>query len=113
MNASEQLAQVRALYLGTEAVQEGGKTLAFIPNITVTTSDGPVTFDALLYPYAHPTGYTTRLFVSRQLRAPNAANWTSHQLCGQTWWVCSWNQVPASLTWVEILANHLKAFRCS
>lgn len=113
MNAPEQLVRLRSLYPGTEPTDEGGKTLAFIPNITITTSDGPTTFDALLDPYAHPTGYTTRLFVSRPLRAPGAANWQSHTVCGQTWWVCSWNQVPASLPWVEILANHLRAFRCS
>lgn len=112
MTEEQQIAQLRALYPGTQAVQEGGKTLAHVPGIMVITADGQTTFDGLLYPHAHPSGYTTRLFVSKPLRSPRAANWQSHTVCGQTWWVCSWNQVPATLPWVEILANHLRAFRC-
>jgi hypothetical protein len=55
--------------------------------------------------------YRTRLFVDRQIAAPNAKNWTPHSLCGRSWWACSWQDVGADLPWINMLANHLRAFR--
>lgn len=83
---------------------------AFLPGLEVQTPSGALQVDALLYPYAH-SGYTTRLFVDRQIPAPNAKNWNSFTLGGRTWFACSWQDVQASLSWVEILAGHLRAFR--
>lgn len=84
--------------------------VAYLPGLKVETGTGAVEVNALLVPFEH-SGYRTRLFVDNQITAPNAKNWTSHIVCGRSWHVCSWNEVPAALPWMEILANHLRAFR--
>ena len=66
---------------------------------------GKVTVDGLLCPRDHAS-YTTRLFLSQPF--PNRGqNWTVHQIMGRAWHTMSFNNVPASLPWSEILAIHL------
>jgi len=65
---------------------------------------------ALLWPKPRDN-YPTRLFVERQLVAPQANNWKSFVICTRTWWASSWHGVPESLPWIEMIANHLRAFK--
>ena len=53
----------------------------------------------------------TRLFLSGPVQGGAAQNWNQYSICGRQWYVCSWQGVPATLPWIEILANHLRAFR--
>lgn len=93
-----------------EALTEAGQVVVHLPGLKVETPAGLVELNALLVPFEH-TGYRTRLFTDKQISAPNAKNWSAHTVCGKSWWVCSWNDVAADLPWIDILANHLRAFR--
>lgn len=108
--SAAQLSALRAVVPSAEPLQEGGRLLAFLPGLKVETQGGAVVCDALLHPHGH-TGYQTRLFLDRQILGGSANNWTAHSLGGRTWWACSWQGVEAALPWVQILMNHLRAFR--
>lgn len=103
-------APLKARFPGAELLQEGGLFGAFIPKLSIETSSGAVVADVLLYPNHH-SGYQSRLFVERQLEGPQARNWTPHAVAGRAWWACSWQGVDSNLPWLEVLANHLRAFR--
>jgi hypothetical protein len=64
-----------------------------------------LTVDGLLCPRSHGS-YSTRLFLS-QAFSNRGQNWTVHQIIGRPWHTMSYNYVPASLPWSEILAIHL------
>jgi hypothetical protein len=89
-----------------ELWDEGGQPLVYLPGLKVNHAGAVVAVDALLVPRTH-TNYPTRLFLSRPF-SNRGQNWTSHHLMGGTWHVMSWNGVPSSLPWDEILANHLR-----
>ncbi len=108
--SAEKFCALKKFYPAAEAFSEAGQTVVHIPGMKVQTPAGEVEFNALLCPHEH-SGYRTRLFTDRQVAAPNAKNWNAHTLCGKTWWTCSWQDVEASLPWIEIVANHLRAFR--
>lgn len=108
--SAAQLSVLQAVVPSAEAFQEGGRLLAFLPGLKVETLGGTVVCDALLHPHEH-SGYQTRLFLDRQIPGGSANNWTAHSLGGRTWWACSWQGVEAALPWVQILMNHLRAFR--
>jgi len=101
---------LKVLFPGAELLQEGGLFGAFIPKLAIETPCGVVTADVLLYPNSH-SGYQSRLFVERQLDGSKAQNWTSHSVVGRAWWACSWQGIDPHLPWLDILANHLRAFR--
>jgi len=108
--SAEKLAALQHFYPAAQMLAEGGQPVVFLPGLKVDAPQGPIEVDALLHPSLH-TGYSTRLFLNRQVDAPLAKNWTSHSLCGSTWWSCSWQGVGAELTWIDMIANHLRAFR--
>ena len=109
--SAEKLQVLQKYFPQAEPFTEGGLMGAFLPGLMVDTPSGVVQFDAVLFPHAHSSGYMTRLFTDRPITAPNAKNWNPHNLGGRTWYACSWQGVEAHLPWVEILANHLRAFR--
>jgi hypothetical protein len=63
------------------------------------------TVDALLSPRLR-NGYETRLYLSQPFPG-KGQNWSTTSIKGSTWHVCSWNGVPATLPWLEIVACHL------
>ncbi|MGY3577832.1 hypothetical protein [Bradyrhizobium sp. USDA 4504] len=105
MSADRQLAALRRINRGAELWDEGGQPLVYLPAMKVQHNGGTTTVDGLLCPRSHAS-YTTRLFLSEAF--PNRGqNWTVHQIMGRAWHAMSYNYVPASLPWTEILAIHL------
>ncbi len=100
---------LKAFYPAAQCLTEGGLEVAYIPGITIEAAGGPVVVNLLLYPHGKDS-YDTRLFVDRKIAESKGLNWQAHTVCGETWWACSWQGVKASLPWVQILANHLRAF---
>ena len=88
---------------------EGGVQFILLPKLRFWSNDSVLEMDVLLCPQAH-TGYQTRLFLERPI-AGKGANWTTHYILGRSWFTWSWNNVPANLPLIEILANHLGALR--
>ena len=62
--------------------------------------------DLLLYPHSQGGICNAAVF---QAGAGAGPNWTTHFVCGETWWAPSWNNVPPDQPWASMLANHLKA----
>ena len=109
MDAQVQLGALRGLSPNAELVSEGGRQGVFLPQVQFDTAGGRVTRDLLLWPH-EMNGYLTRLFVSEQVKHSKNYAWVASSLCGRNWWVASWQGVSAALPWIEILANHLRAF---
>jgi hypothetical protein len=105
----EDLRQLRAVCAGAEVKVESGRTYVFLPRLAMPPNREPVVVDALLCLGEH-SGYTTRLFLGEQIRG-RGANWTQHTVLGRVWWVCSFNNVPATLRPIQILDSHLEVFR--
>lgn len=110
MDSTAQMQRLRSLYPDAEPWTDGGQALAYLPRLTLLRGATKHVVAALLCPHARD-GYPTRLYLDRQIEAPNANNWRACTVCGETWWACSWNYVPATLPWPEVLANHLRAFQ--
>lgn len=105
MTAELQLAALRRINRRAELWDEGGQPLVYLPSMQIQHNRGKVPVDGLLCPRSHGS-YTTRLFLSQPF--PNRGqNWTVHHIMGRAWHTMSYNNVPASLPWSEILAVHL------
>jgi hypothetical protein len=109
-SAAEQLHKLQILYPAAHAGSDGGVNFAYIPELGVGKAGHKQVVRALLYP-SNDGGYSSRLFLDRQV--PTTANytWTTRVIAGETWWVVSFNGVPGTLPWTEILANHVRALQ--
>ena len=105
-DSNSELAMLRTHWPDAELLGEGERLFALIPNLKVSSEQGTKTVAALLRPWQDGDGYCTRLFFSERFTT-KGANWNVFSILGRTWHGCSWNGVPADLTWVEIMANHL------
>lgn len=107
-DADAQLAALRALHQDAVLLKEGGKPVALLPAFGLVAGDNkPYRMDLLLVPFAH-SGYETRLFFEHKIEG-RAANWKQHRVIERNWWAPSWNHVPASLGWTQMLLAHLRA----
>lgn len=110
MDARAQLQTLRGLCPEAELMTEGGQTAVYLPGVQFQVGKTRVTRDLLLWPGPRDN-YLTRLFLSAQVSGSVSRAWTAFTLCGRSWWAVSWQGVPANLPWIEILANHLRAFQ--
>lgn len=112
MNSQESLHGLRAICPEATVMREGGIDYIFLPGITIKTSQGNHELDALLCPMAHPTGYMTRLFLTKPLPGCGQTNnWGQFRILEREWHSWSWQNVPACLTPAQILAAHLRALQ--
>ncbi|ATQ68965.1 MULTISPECIES: hypothetical protein [Methylosinus] len=107
-DSAKELAQLKAMHGSAVLLKEGGQPVALLPTFGFTAAGGKAfRMDLLLVPFMH-SGYVTRLFFERQI-ADRGSNWTQHRLVERNWWAPSWNYVPASLRWTQMLLAHLRA----
>ncbi|MDO8773509.1 MAG: hypothetical protein Q7K57_33345 [Burkholderiaceae bacterium] len=107
--SSAQFNALKVFYPAAQCWSEGDREVAYLPGVTIQAAGCPVEVALLLHPHGKD-GYDTRLFVDRKVAETKGLNWQAHTVCGETWWACSWQGVNASLPWVQVLANHLRAF---
>jgi hypothetical protein len=110
MDAWTEVEKLRNLCPLAELMTEGGQTAVYMPGVQFQAGTARVTRDLLLWP-APRDGYLTRLFLSQKVTGSVGRAWTAFTLCGRSWWAVSWQGVPANLPWIEVLANHLRAFQ--
>lgn len=103
------LASLRRINRRAELWEDVSGPLVFLPAMRVIHNGETVVVDGLLSPRSH-SNYTTRLFLSRPF-SNRGQNWTVHQIMGREWHAMSFNGVPATLPWTDILANHLGQLR--
>lgn len=106
-DAAEQFAGLKAMHPAAILLKEGGQPVALLPAFGFTAGDLPFRMDLLLVPFAH-SGYITRLFFERKIEG-RGANWNQHRLIERNWWAPSWNHVPATMRWTQMLSAHLRA----
>jgi hypothetical protein len=107
-DAAAQLAGLKAMHQDAVLLKEGGNPVALLPAFGFVAGDNnPYRMDLLLVPFAH-SGYETRLFFERKIDGCGA-NWNQHRVIERNWWAPSWNHVPVSLRWTQMLLAHLRA----
>lgn len=106
-DAAKEFASLKVMHPGAVLLKEGGQPVALLPAFGFTAGDQPHKMDLLLVPFAH-SGYITRLFFARKIDG-RAANWNEHRVAERNWWAPSWNHVPASMPWTQMLSAHLRA----
>jgi hypothetical protein len=104
-----QLAEVAAFAPGARVMADAGIVYIFLPSLKVPVGQEERVLDALLCPAQHG-GYTTRLFLAEPV-PQRGQNWTTHNILSRLWHTWSWNNVPASLSAMQILSAHLGALR--
>jgi hypothetical protein len=104
---AKELDGLRAMHAAAVLLKEGGQPVVLLPGFRFTAADQAQIMDLLLVPFAH-SGYVTRLFFQRVI-AGRGANWKSHRVVEREWWAPSWNHVPATLRWTQMLSAHLRA----
>ena len=100
-------AGLKAMHADALLLKEGGQPVALLPAFGFEAGDRPHRMDWLLVPFLH-SGYVTRLFFEHKIEG-RGANWNQHRVIERNWWAPSWNHVPASLRWTQMLLAHLRA----
>lgn len=106
-DAAEEFAGLKGMHSAAVLLKEGGQPVPLLPGFQFTAAGRAHTMDLLLVPFAH-SGYVTRLFFERQIEG-RGSNWKSHRLVERNWWAPSWNHVPPTLRWTQMLLAHLRA----
>jgi hypothetical protein len=106
-DAAAEFANLKVMHAGAVLLKEGGQAAAWLPAFGFTAGGQAFRMDLLLVPFAH-SGYVTRLFFEQKIEA-RAANWNQHRVVERNWWAPSWNHVPASMRWTQMLTAHLRA----
>jgi hypothetical protein len=106
-DTASEFANLQAMHPEAVLLKEGGQPVALLPAFGFTASDQPYRMDLLLVPFAH-SGYTTRLFFEKAIEG-RAANWNPHRVVERNWWAPSWNHVPTTMRWTQMLSAHLRA----
>lgn len=106
-DAASNFAGLKAMHREAVLLKEGGQAVALLPSFGFIAADSAFRMDLLLVPFLH-SGYETRLFFERKIEG-RGANWNQHRVIERNWWAPSWNHVPASLRWTQILLAHLRA----
>lgn len=104
---SQEFANLLAMHGSAALLKEGGQHVALLPAFAFLAGGQPQRMDLLLVPFFH-SGYVTRLFFAQQITG-RGANWNQHRVVERPWWAPSWNDVPATLKWTQMLSAHLRA----
>ena len=100
-------AGLQAMHREAVLLKEGGHPVALLTSFGFIAGDTAHRMDLLLVPFAH-SGYETRLFFATKIDG-RGANWNQHRVVERNWWAPSWNHVPASMRWTQMLLAHLRA----
>ena len=88
-------------------LKEGGQHVALLPAFGFVAGGVSRRMDLVLVPFLH-SGYVTRLFFAQQIDG-RGSNWTQHRVVERIWWAPSWNNVPPTLKWTQMISAHLRA----
>ena len=111
MDPQAELAKIQSAYPAAELWTEAGEPLVFIPDLRFRSNGTTIQTQGLLCPRQHGSAsYPTRLFIRQQV-PDRGKNWAHHVIRGTGgWYSPSYDLVPASMSWLEILAAHLRGY---
>lgn len=98
---------LQAMHSDAVLLKEGGKPVVLLPSFGFAAGGVAHRMDLLLVPFTH-SGYVTRLFFENKIEG-RGVNWNPHRVAERNWWAPSWNHVPESLRWTQMLLAHLRA----
>ncbi len=107
MPPEEQLSPIIDLCAKARLVDEAGRKIVFLPEMTFEAGAGEETQDLLFVPFPH-SGYDSRLFFTKTISGGVARNWRQHNLLNRNWWSPSF-RVDTSLSWRDQILLHIKA----
>jgi hypothetical protein len=106
---ASQLADLQGICNEARIETDGQYTLVYLAGLRFRAGSEDVIMDALLCPQEH-SSYTTRLFLERTVPT-RGGQWTVHPFLGKSWHACSWQNVPKDQSLLEILLQHLAAYK--
>lgn len=101
------LSELRRHWPDVEVIPADGKFYLHLPSLKVAGLSGAKVISALLRPWANGDGYPTRLFFSEKFTT-NGNNWNVFGIAGRSWHACSWAGVSEDLSYLEIIASHMR-----
>lgn len=110
----EQVDDLKRAFLNLTTFVDGGLPYILIEKLQMPPGCQPECLDALLCPFPRD-GYPSRLFLSAQVESPGAKNWnpkTGVLIGDRMWFAVSW-KVDENLKLLQMVAAHLRAFRCA
>lgn len=112
MTAGEEIEGLLELCDDVLSAEEGGTRFFMLKNLRLPSGCTPRVLDALFCPTARD-GYNSRLFFAQQVRSPKQLNWNvpCTRILDRNWATFSWRTTTSGLSLIQILANHVGAFR--
>lgn len=112
MHAPEQIEALKTLYPEISIAEEGSLPYLRIEKLKLPDGANPQVVTGLLCA-AKRDDYNSRLFLSEKItHGGKGTNWNADGvvILGQKWWAVSW-KTPEGLTLLQMVLNHLGAFR--
>jgi len=106
-DTAAEFVELKGMHPAAVLLKQGGQPVAFLPAFAFVAGDQSHMMDLLLVPFAH-SGYITRLFFERKIDG-RGSNWKQHRVVERNWWAPSWNHVPTSMRWTQMVSAHLRA----
>ncbi len=114
MFVEDQIDALKSVYPTLGTAEEGSFKFILIEGLKLPEGCEPRTINGLLCP-TERDGYPSRLFLSAKIahRGPGQ-NWNpanGSTILGQNWWAVSWKTTRSNQTLLEMVLDHLGAFR--
>lgn len=109
MDVDLELKKLRTVYPSAEIWPDNVQKLVYLPDLKVRSGKEVFVTDALLYPYPRD-GYSSRLFFKDSF-PNNGQKWSVFNICGKTWYACSWQGILNTVPFAEMISGHLRAIK--
>jgi hypothetical protein len=114
MFPEDQIDALKTLYPNLSLGEEAKTSFIRIEKLKLPAGCEPRVVTALLCP-TDRDGYPSRLFISQKVtHGGKGQNWNpqlSVVILGENWWAVSWKTTRSNQTLVEMVLDHLGAFR--
>ena len=114
MFPEDQVSAVKRIYPAISVAEEGDFSFMLIEQLKLPEGCEPRIVDGLLCPHQRD-GYPSRLFICQKVsHKGKGQNWNPQQsivILGRDWWAVSWKPTRANQTLLEMIMDHLEAFR--
>jgi len=114
MFPADQIDALKSAYSTLSLIEEGSFKFILIEGLKLPDGCEPRMVNGLLCPM-HRDGYPSRLFLSLKIiHRGKGQNWNppgGSIIQGQQWWAVSWKTTRPNQTLLEMVLDHLEAFR--
>jgi hypothetical protein len=114
MLPQDQVAALKTLYPELSVATEGEVEFVRIEHLKLFDGCEPRVVTGLLCPVPRD-GYPSRLFLSQKIsHRGKGQNWNPNHsvvILGEQWWALSWKPTRQNQTMIEMVLDHLEAFR--